>query len=409
MQKSKNKMLVFFVGLVLALFSSFIYAASTEEKEWTFLIFLNGNNSLDEYGTKNIEQMKKVGSNKNMNVVVQWASKATQKTKRIYVKKGSVETLDNLGLVDMGDVQNLKDFIAWGVKKYPAKHYFIDVWNHGSGWHNAIFPKGRAAHAMRSSSSSIHANDISFDDLSGHAITTEQLGQALKFAADTIGHPVDIYGSDACLMAMAEVANEMSGAVNYFIGSEELEPGDGWPYDTLLSKWQALPQAQSTDVAKILVDVYVKYYQDNPGEDATMAAYDMTKLPALNDAVRTLGADLRTLSDDDRQMANYAVSQSQSFEGEYIDLRDLSDHLANPNLKSIPTEHLAAVNQAVQDLVIANGATEHVSGAHGISIWVPMEESIYQSNAQRYRNLAFNEATDWNKTILYLLQGPAIR
>ncbi|MDX1901567.1 MAG: clostripain-related cysteine peptidase [Gammaproteobacteria bacterium] len=408
MRNNRYKVFAVMIGVFFAMVSSIAHATdSTKMKEWTFLIFLNGNNNLDKYGMKNLKDMQKVGSNEKMNVVVQWASEGTRETKRVYVNKGSLKTLDDMGLVDMGNVDNLKAFIEWGVKNYPAKHYFIDVWNHGSGWHDVKTNRNLVSHI---SNINMRANDISFDELSGHAITTEQLGQALQFAANVIGHPVDIYGSDACLMGMAEVANEMSGAVNYFVGSEEVEPGDGWPYDTLLTKWQALPEATPSDVAKILVNAYADYYKNNPGEDVTMAAYDMSKLTALNDAVTALGADLRTLSTYDRQLVMYAVGQSQHFKtGDYVDLRDLTTHFADPNLKAIPSDHLEAVNTAINDLIIANATTDGLVNAHGISIWLPTDESTYKYNEKRYQNLVFNNVTQWNKTLQYLLQGAAFR
>jgi len=74
-------------------------------------------------------------------------------------------------------------------------------------------------------------------------ITTKQLGQALKESAAIIGHPVDVYGSDACLMAMAEVAHEMADSVNVYVGSQEVEPGAGWPYGDFLKLWTAKPTA----------------------------------------------------------------------------------------------------------------------------------------------------------------------
>jgi hypothetical protein len=33
-------------------------------------------------------------------------------------------------------------------------------------------------------------------------------------------------------MNLLEVAYEMSGCANFLVGSEKLEPGDGWPYNT---------------------------------------------------------------------------------------------------------------------------------------------------------------------------------
>src|SRR5207249_497818 len=94
----------------------------------------------------------------------------------------------------------------------------------------------------------------------GNHITTLQLGQAIQEVSKAIGHKLDVYGSDACLMSMVEVAGEMSKSVDTFVGSEEVEPGEGWPYVTLLKRWSANPKSTPAQVGKILAEEYVKAY-----------------------------------------------------------------------------------------------------------------------------------------------------
>jgi hypothetical protein len=69
----------------IALFSLFSTSAlaGTPTKEWTFLVFLNGHNNLDSYGTLDLLEMEKVGSTDRVNVVVQWASASSESTKPI--------------------------------------------------------------------------------------------------------------------------------------------------------------------------------------------------------------------------------------------------------------------------------------------------------------------------------------
>lgn len=197
-------------------------------KDWTILVFLNGNNNLDSFGKEDMNEMEKVGSTERINVVAQWASYSTRKTQRVFVQKDTnVNTvtspvLENMGLVDMGSVDELIAFVKWGVEKYPAKHYLIDIWNHGNGW-------------QKNNIQTIF-KDISYDDFSGNRITTEELGSSMAEIKSIIGHNVDILGFDACLMAMAEVSGEVMDSVDFTVGSEDLEPGDGWPYDDFLAK-----------------------------------------------------------------------------------------------------------------------------------------------------------------------------
>ena len=136
--------------------------------------------------------------------------------------------------------------------------------------------------------------DISHDDLTGHYMTTKQLGEAIRQAAGLVGHPIDVYGSDACLMTMAEVATEMGDSVSVSVRYEEVEPGEGWPYDGLLRRWTAKAGATAADVGKILAEEYVKSYQGGTqgSREVTFSALDMTKLPALNDSLKLLGQNL---------------------------------------------------------------------------------------------------------------------
>lgn len=38
------------------------------------------------------------------------------------------------GRTDTGDPAVLIDFLSWGIRRYPARRYFVVIWNHGEGW-----------------------------------------------------------------------------------------------------------------------------------------------------------------------------------------------------------------------------------------------------------------------------------
>src|SRR6185312_17425586 len=236
-------------ALTMTIFSANAHAEGTTaaQKDWTFLVYINGHNNLDSYGAQNIKSMEQVGSSDKLNIVVQWASLANNDTRRLLIQKDTTGSQDvtspvvqSLPRVDMGNYHSLVDFVKWGAQNYPAKHYFVAVWDHGNGWH------------LQSMGGNMHANDISWDDDSGNNITTEQLGQAMGEIATAIGHKVDIYGSDACLMAMAEVAGEMKDSVSVFVGSQETEPGAGWPYATFLADWENNPSMSAQQIGATL-------------------------------------------------------------------------------------------------------------------------------------------------------------
>ncbi len=396
------------VGCLLAV-SLMSFAAPASPKNWTFLIYLNGNNNLDYFGAENLRAMEKVGSNDQVNVVVQWASLARQSTVRLLVQKSTnpkqvtSPILEDIGNVDMGSKATLNDFVAWGVKNFPAEHYFIAVWDHGSGWHFA--PEKQRA-LLSGKKALPYPSDISWDENTGNFISTEQLGESMAYAASIIGHKVDVYGSDACLMGMAEVANQMSDNVAYFIGSQETEPGAGWPYDDLLAKWEATANATPADVSNILVDTYVAWYENHGRQQVTMSAYDLTKVAALDDAVAKLGAEIRTLNAINRTKVINMLPKVQRFAyDDYADLLDFTKRLGNMKLKGIQSQTLIDVTTTAKDLVLANKDTSSFWRANGVSIWLPTDSGTYQTNAERYHNLVFTQMTAWDNTIAFLLNS----
>jgi len=371
----------FVLGLFLAAAPA---GAANAKKDWTMMVFINGNNNLDDYGALNINQMEKVGSTDHLNIVVQWASDAATTTKRLLVKKDDNEAtvtspvVQEMPDVDMGDKNNLLEFIKWSAVNYPADHYMVVVWNHGNGWHLT--------------NSGIQILDISYDDKTGHHITTEELGQVMQDAAQFIGHKIDIYGSDACLMAMVEVAEEMAGAVDTFVGSEQTIPLDGWPYDQFLAKWAANPSATSHEIGAMLSEAYQAYYSERSGQ--TFSVIDMNELPALIDRVGQLAAKLGTLTDLSAIKA--AAYESQRFAlSEYADIGDIVNHIQKTDRAVEARAELDGVSKQLTKTVVKNVVTG-TSRANGLAIWWPNYSSNWSAYQERYKGLKFDKASHWS-------------
>jgi hypothetical protein len=325
--------------------------------------------------------------------VVQWASLENGSVKRLYVKKdndsGKVTSpvIEDMGRVDMGDWHSVVDFVKWGAQKYPANHYFVDIWDHGSGWHDK---KGGIG--------SPSPMDISWDDLSGNHMTTKQLAQALEESAKIIGHKIDLYASDACLMAMVEIANEVKDSVQVFAGSEETEPGAGWPYDTFLTRWNALSDMSPQNVAKVLSQEYAKSYQGTSNA-VTFSAFDLEFLPALNSAIRSFSQSMSNLSASAAQQVLQVATRSQNFtNSDYVDFVDFMNNLKAAHISSLDVSALSDMNDATQAVIIAND-TVRFPKAHGMSIWIPTSNYQYGQYADLYSRLSFDQETHWGDVL----------
>jgi len=382
------------IVIAFAIFAS-SFAQASELKEWTFLVFINGHNNLSSFADMNIKDMEKTGSSDKVNLVVEWGSQSSKMTKRLLVKKStnpnkvtspSVMEMPNH---DMGDYRNLIDFISWGVKTYPAKRYFVAVWNHGSGWHRT---------------GKLSARDISFDDNTGNFISTEQLGLAMQESAKIIGHNVDIYGSDACLMQMVEVAGEFKGSVDIMVGSQELEPGEGWPYAPFVKQWIANPTMTPAQVSILLSKEYQKSYDGGVygnKPDTTFSAVDLGKLPALYTSLTTLQNSLRGLDTAQFAQVKKAITNSMNFY--YSDYVDLGDFLNKTQALGFSRgiEGLSSAQTALKDVVLTADNGDNFLKASGLSIWLPTYSS---SELNRYDNLEFSKATGWNELVRQVLR-----
>jgi len=259
--KVKHAIIIVLIILSITLTGCFTNPSGHSIPEWTVMIYLDADNNLESAGINDINEMEMVGSSSKVNIVVQadripnydnsndnWTT-----TRRYYIMQDNDPFLINsqfndLGELNMGDPQTLVDFASWAVTEYPAEKYLLVIWNHGGGFRSPAYSKG-----------------IAQDDTSGKdIITMPDLEYALSAISVQMGKNIDIVGMDACLMAMTEVAYQIKDCADILVASEENEPGDGWPYDTILAQLVSNPHISPEQLAADIVDKYiVSYPYDN--------------------------------------------------------------------------------------------------------------------------------------------------
>lgn len=378
----------------------------TEQKEWTLLVFMNGHNNLDRYGGDDINEMEQVGSTDWLNLVVQWASLSSDHTRRLLVQKDELPQrvtspiLERLPPVDMGDYRNLVEFVKWGIERFPAKRYFVVVWNHGNGWHLI-----RNAHAGRPNDG-FSPTDISNDDRTGNKITTEELAQAMGEISGIIGKKIDIYGSDACLMGMVEVAAEMADSVDLFVGAQELEPAEGWAYHDFLRAWVAEPNATPERVTEILTKSMVDSYRKGSQGDreATLSSVRLSTLREALASLRMLAARLADLPEPERSHVLMAGRNARSFwEPDYVDLDQVLELIQSSPVGSRLPGDVGTVRSLIRSSIVANQVTSDYEFAKGLSIWFPTDQTTYLQYSDRYLGLRFHQQTGWGDLLRRIL------
>lgn len=98
---------------------------SNVNKKWTVMVYMAGDNNLDQNGVEDINEMKKTGSTQDINVLVQFDREGSGiSTNRYYLQKGTAlnaDIIESLGETNTGDPARLIDFINWGINNYQAE------------------------------------------------------------------------------------------------------------------------------------------------------------------------------------------------------------------------------------------------------------------------------------------------
>jgi hypothetical protein len=351
-------------------------------KEWTLLVFMNGDNNLDSFGLKDFKEMEKIGSGDQLNIVVQYDQSHGKPAKRYLVHRKRSEVLEDLGEVDMGDIRVFTDFVKWGIEHYRAKHYAVVFWNHGTGWE------------LNSKGSFLQG--ISYDDQSGNHIDIDQIGPALKEINEVLGRKIDILGFDACLMQMLEVAYAVKDGAVLMVGSEELEPGKGWPYDKLLKPWQKNPSISPESLAHLIVEVYDEAYDGFMGQNTTMSYLRLAEIDPLVEALNEFSLE---------NMGKYpveiraALKKVEKFDGSSnIDLGHFLD-LYQPMVTDDATlkSKIRALKNQLKQVIGFNLTNSNLAkNAQGLAIYHPTYG--YALN-QNYLKLSFSKDTLWDELL----------
>ena len=110
---------------------------AASQAKWTFLVYMAGDNNLDGAALRDIAEMARAGSTKDVNILVQLDRIEDNLTRRFRITQGGgfkTDCLESFGDTNTGDPQILYNFVKWAADNYPADRYALILWNHGSGW-----------------------------------------------------------------------------------------------------------------------------------------------------------------------------------------------------------------------------------------------------------------------------------
>lgn len=343
-------------GLLLALG----VGLGVQAADWTVLVYLDGDNSLDPFAVKDMNEMERVGSSDSLNIIV-LVDRLEEGAKLYRMVQDNTDAivspvLEDWGEVNMGDPATLQAFLDYGMANFPAARTALVLWDHGGGWLGVCWDD----------------HDLTEDGVTDR-LTLDEVQQAIG------SRYVDMLGFDACLMAMAETAYEFRNQAGVMVASEDSIPGDGWPYDTVLAGLAANPGWTGADLGAWIVDAYMAFYGFH--NKVTLSTVDLARSQGLLDAINELAAALMAHMERGVVLGAQGSAEYVGAYGQYyafIDLAGFADYVAShtryPGTRSAA---LSVANEA-RGAVLSEAHGFGSPGATGLSIFLPVSPHYYK-------------------------------
>jgi len=381
MRKIQFGLSILFVFVLLtALTGSASAAAPAAQAKWTVMVYISGDNNLEDYVVQDIEtELAPTGSSANVQVVAladrgpgydtsygDW-----QTTKLYHVTQGmkadAASAVADWGEKNMGDPQTLIDFVSWSKTNYPADHYALVFWGHGWNWHPGY---------------------VMQDDTGDDTLDYEEQ----KGAMNALGF-IDVVGYDGCNMASIEIMNLWNGRATALTGSQEYVGWEGLQYEQVLAQLTANPNMTADQVAIA--------FSQSASTDKTWSALAVdSRYTTLKTAVNDLAVALTNGLGANRSKISRAFGATRSFWQAPMD-KDLYDmaYELNRNVtdNTIKAKSVTVMN-AFASVVLHERHVNAYSDVHGITIYHISKATEKDSNYTYYRStIDFALQTAWDE------------
>ena len=359
---------------------------------WTILVYINADNSLERNALADLDEMKQIGSDQNIKMYVQVDFKSQDGVARALMTQAGISDEEDFPELDSDDPQNLANFIASGMQKYPAQHYGLVLWDHGGQW----FGYG--------GDETNKSNGMSLPDV--HT--------AVSAALRYVGVPqLDFLSFDTCLMGGLEPILEVADLAKFYIANPEIDYGDGWDYAAVLSYLRRNPRSNLTDFARAEVQSYTAHHNADPADlqYRAHAAYDTSKVEGLTKAVQNFNAALQnawevernTLAGVRKKVLEYGIDPEEPHAPrDFIDLGDYANLIAS-STNNIALKLMAGrLSDAINAVIIAKTTGTRNQRSSGLSAYLPSNSSSLLSSAgvNAYNSLRSSQVTNWKDFVL---------
>ncbi len=349
-----------------------------DESELTFVMYMSADNNLDPWGWRDIQELARTGSTKDVNFIVIWDGVQDSDSRYYYIEKDNIKEIHNPGELNMGDPEVFQDSVSWAFKKFPAKKNILTIWNHGGG--------------VAKSRYGIQGRMIAWDDSQKDVLTDVEIDKSLEIIRkDSDIDKFDVIFEFACLMQMVEAVDYMQDDAKYVVASEDIGYAHMTDFKLMAQDYISNPGMDAEELAKTII----KYTKSTP----TMAVVETKGMKELTKAIHEVSKELineggRTNS----QIASIFLSETKMGKivggYPYYDLRNVLNKIA---LEFLPKKLGGLASDTIEildDVIIEYKGT---SEFNGVSIYYPEMPTLYDK--KNYDKLPFAEKTCWDEFV----------
>ena len=342
-----------------------------EPAEWTVMMYVCGADleSQGALATLNLKAVASTTPDPDVNLVIETGGSKEWHTDEVgmnvdpsklerwsYTADG-FEKVGETELVSMGERSTLLDFLTWTAENYPAKKYQLILWDHGGA----------------------SLSGVVFDELfKDSSLQMYDISGALEDS----GLHLEVFMTDACLMATLETAETVAPYADYFVACEEALPGEGTNYAAYMQFLYDYPECNGAMLGKRICSTTEQMYSDLDSRldlgFLTISLIDLSKVAMVREAFDDFITEADQLLDDPGAFFDYCFATESREKYSYNAYSDIYDLAQRASGHGISPKTAARLENAVEDAVLYNVRGSNHVRSHGMSVFYKLNEDSYR-------------------------------
>lgn len=347
---------------------------------WTIALYICADNNLEAcYDQFTLPFLLALPDSEDVNIVA-WVDRLSTTGYEVIEFSGEdtvvTEVKDELGF---GLASTFSSFLVWADTGYPSENLAVVMWDHGSPWRG-----------------------FSSDDTDG----SRMYGPDFNDAVNDAGVYMDVLGFDACSMSSMERMYEVgySEYVGIVVASEELVPGNGFPYDLQFQPVVDDADRSPRQLAEDMILGWEAYWDQS--QRVNLAAIDMDTYWSSLDEFDAWAANMIAGKDTFRNAYNHALKDAYTGAGTLlqIDILDFAQLLYEElgrypasQARTALADSTLAFKNALGPSVIALSTSAVTRDSLGLTVWWGWG-SMWDTYESYYCDtLMFSDGTGWDE------------